>query len=219
MKTRSILLIGLIAALLSSCLIKSLHPFFKESDVIYKKEFLGTWTDQDSAKWVISKYEFSKGFMKGDSTDNSYLIEFYEDISAPSKFNAHLFKIDNILYVDFFPVIKDQMEDFFSFHLVPTHSLARIEFKDNDQVFINWFSEQWIHKLFEENRVKISHETISMDGSENAAGYVLTASTNELQQFIRKYGNEIKTINYEDDKDFLCIRLNKVKCKSKSSDL
>ncbi len=219
MKKKAFVLIGLMAILLSSCLIKSLHPFFKESDVIYKKEFLGTWIDQDSAKWVISKYEFSKGFMKGDSTDNSYLIEFYEDTLAPSKFNAHLFKLDNILYVDFFPVLKDQMEDFFSFHLVPTHSLARIEFKDNGQVFINWFSEDWIHKLFEENRVKISHETISMDGGENAAGYVLTASTNELQQFIRKYGNEIKTIDYEEDENFLCIRLNKVKCKSKSSDL
>ena len=75
MKTRNIIFIGILALAITGCFVKSLHPFYKESDVVFKNELLGTWLDEDSATWRINPFIFTKGFMKGDSTDNSYLVE------------------------------------------------------------------------------------------------------------------------------------------------
>lgn len=64
---------------LSGCLVTSLHPFYKESDVVFNTQLLGTWLDEDSAIWRINPFVFSKGFMKDDSTDNSCLVEMQDD--------------------------------------------------------------------------------------------------------------------------------------------
>jgi hypothetical protein len=211
MKTKSIVLIGIMAAMLSGCLVKSLHSFYDESDVIYKPELTGNWLDDDSSKWVISRYSFSKGFLKGDSLDNSYLVEMFEDSARPSRFNVHLFSVNGILYLDFLPLKDDRDQDFYDIHLVPAHSLARVRFDSNDRMSISWFNEEWLNKLFEENRVKISHEVIQTDETGYGKQYVLTASTGELKKFIVKYGNDPDAFSEDDNKNFISLKLTRVK--------
>lgn len=211
MKTRKIILIGILATMMSGCLVKSLHPFYAESDVIYKPELTGKWLDDDSSKWVISRFTISKGLFKGDSLDNSYLVEMYEDTTRPSKFNVHLFSINGLLYLDFLPIRDKGEQEFYDFHLVPAHSLARVRFDSNDRMTISWFNEEWLNKLFEENRVKISHEVILSDETGYGKQYVLTASTSELKKFIVKYGNDPNAFNDEDNKNFFYLKLNRAK--------
>jgi hypothetical protein len=58
-------------------------------------------------------------------------------------------------------------------------------------VQIKWFNEEWLGSLFEQNRIKISHETVKNEsGKETDNFYLLTASTDELQKFILKYGKD-----------------------------
>jgi len=211
MKTRNIIIIALVGLLLSSCLVKSLQPFFHNEDVIYNPTLLGTYIDNDSAKWVIKQHVYSKGFMQGDTADNSYLVELHEEDSSISKFNVHLFELDGIYYLDFFPVLSDRYDNFVGYHMVPVHSLARIEVKSNDHLVISWFDEEWLNKLFEENRVKISHEVISVGEYKETKEYVLTASTDELQKFVRKYGKEHLNQACNEDSDGVCVNLNRVK--------
>lgn len=211
MKTKAIVLIGLMAALLSGCLVKSLHSFYAESDVIYKPEFNGSWMDDDSTRWVISQYSFKKGFMKGDSLDNSYLVEMYEDSARPSRFNVHLFSVNGILYLDFLPLKDDREQDFYDIHLVPAHSLARVRFDSNNRMTISWFSEDWLQKLFEENRVKISHEVVYADQTGYGTQYTLTASTDELKKFLVKYGDDPNVFDEENKSNFITLKLNRTK--------
>ena len=207
MKTRATVLFTLMVILFSGCVVKSLHQFYQEEDVIYDETLLGSWIDGDSARWVIKQYTFSKGFMKDDSTDNSYLVELYEDDHEPQKFNAHLFKLDGYLYFDFKPVRDDRDEGFIDLHLISAHSLGLVEISDQDNISIGWFEEEWLGKLFEENRVKISHEVINGATGDYGKEYVLTASTDELQKFISKYGKPDENELCKEDENVLCVQL------------
>lgn len=211
MKTKEIVLIGLVATMLSGCLVKSLHSFYDESDVVYKPELNGTWIDDDSARWVISRFTIPRELFKPDSLDNSYLVELYENSAPPSKFNVHLFTVDGLWYLDFMPIKVDSDQEFLSYHYVPAHSLARIGFDNNNSLSISWFSEDWLQKLFEENRVKISHEVVRGDETGYGTQYILTASTDELKKFLAKYGNDPDVFNEEDNKNFLTLKLNRTK--------
>ena len=81
-------------------------------------------------------------------------------------------------------------------HHFPTHTLARIG-KDKDGIMLYWYGEEWLTDLFEQNRIKIHHETV--DISPGYTRHVLTAQTDELQKFITKYANSPKLgINVEE---------------------
>ncbi|MCB2219949.1 MAG: hypothetical protein KQI35_06095 [Bacteroidetes bacterium] len=211
MKTRSVIFIGILALLLSSCLVKSLHPFFKEQDVVYNPKLLGTYLDGDSATWNIKQHVFSRGFMKGDTADNSYLVEMIDEDGVQSNFNAHMFDLNGMLFLDFFPILDDRYDNFSGYHLVPVHSLARIQIESANRLVISWFDEEWLNTLFEENRVKISHEVIQVGDYKETKEYVLTASTNELQKFISKYGKENLPEDCNESSDGVCVTLNRVK--------
>ncbi|MGC9344920.1 MAG: hypothetical protein ACP5E3_19600, partial [Bacteroidales bacterium] len=89
-----------------------------------------------------------------------------------------------------------------------SHSVARVEFYSDGNFAFFWYDEEWLNELFEQNRVKISHEVIQQEKSESMTAYVLTASTEELQKFLLKYGEEINIFNrinkdkVEQGKDF-----------------
>jgi hypothetical protein len=208
MKKKSIILIGAMAMILSSCLVKSLHQFYNEEDVIFEEKLIGEWYDSDSTYWKISPYIFSKGFMKGDSVDNSYLVEMFEEDSLhPSRFNVHLFKLKDKLFLDFMPIRDDSQQSMVDLHLVPTHSIAGVNFQPNDKVEISWYNESFLEDLFSENRIKISHEIIKSGQYSSEKEYVLTASTDELQKFLLKFGTRPSSKMCEDDDNFLCTTL------------
>lgn len=212
MKTRNIIFIGILALAISGCFVKSLHPFYEESDVVFNKKMVGTWLDEDSATWRINPFVFSKGLMNGDSTDNSYLVEMFDDTTNISTFNVHMFKLEDKVYLDFEPIRGDRYDEMIDIHMIPAHTIARFDFVSEDEILIAWFNQDWLNDLFEENRVKIAHEVIATAEENYTKEYILTASTDELQKFIIKYGNAEDAYLCEDENDiFLCTRLNRVK--------
>jgi hypothetical protein len=182
-KLVSFLLITVMAVLLQGCIVKSIHPFFRESDVVFKKELLGTWTDQDNRQWVIKPIK---------EKPNAY--EMLRHGENDVTFAAHLFSLQGELYFDFFPVSSDSNEDFalFTLHLMPTHSIAKVDVLTKDEIRIKWHNEAWMQSLFDQNRIKISHEVLSDETSRDDKDkiYILTAETDELQKFVVKYGGE-----------------------------
>ncbi len=207
MKTRILVSTFFLMLLLSGCVVKSLHRFYNEEDVIFDKSLLGSWVDEDSARWVIKPFTFPKGFMQDDSTDNSYLVELYEDDDEPQKFNAHMFTLDGKKYLDFKPLRDDRYDDFLDVHFISAHSIALVEINGSGELVIGWFNNEWLEKLFRENRVKVSHEVVRGATASEGTEYVLTASTEELQKFIRKYGVPGENGLCVEDDNFLCIQL------------
>ena len=175
----------LVLASLTGCLVSSLHPFFKEKDKFYDEEMAGTWIDGDSCIWTIQRNTYFTQFMGTEKLDNSYKITYFEEEDKPGSFVGTLFQLKGVNYVDFYPDSNEDhcVNDFLCWHHVPTHTLARVQY-NSDSILLYWFAEEWLTELFEENRIRIKHETIEYA---DFTRQLLTASTDELQKFIKKY--------------------------------
>jgi hypothetical protein len=189
----------LVLASMTGCLVSSLHPFFKEKDKFYDEEMAGTWIDGDSCIWTIQPNKSNDNFKGPEKTDDSYKITYYDEKDKPGHFSGTLFQLKGVNYVDFYP---DSNEDhcvnaLLCWHHVPTHTLARVQY-NSDSILLYWFAEEWLTELFEQNRIRIKHETIEFPDYER---HLLTASTDELQKFIKKYVNGPK-MTEEVDKVF-----------------
>lgn len=187
MKRPFVIVTILVLASMTGCLVSSLHPFFKEKDKFYDEEMVGTWIDGDSCIWTIQRNTYITQFMGTEKMDNSYKITYYEDEESPGLFTGTLFQLKGVDYVDFYPEADKEhcVNDFMCWHHIPTHTLARVQY-NSDSILLYWFAEEWLTELFEENRIRIKHETIDHP---DFPRHLLTASTDELQKFIKKYVN------------------------------
>ena len=190
---------SLILLLLSGCLVKSLHPFYKENQSLFKKELIGTWIGKDSSKWNIVQGKKTTGLFKPDVPENAYLIT-YTDNKGSAVFKVHLFQLDNHLFLDFYPEDAVCSNDLMSMHLVPMHTVARIELTAG-RIIIRWYNEEWLIGLFKQNKIRIPHEKIPYaSGKVNDVDFqvILTASTDELQKFMLKYANDPNALKNDD---------------------
>jgi len=188
MKTKNLIMISLVIFLISGCFVKSLHPFYKENEVIYKRELTGNWEGNDSSTWKIEQGKKYAGLFKPDIPDNAYLIT-YTDKKGVAIFSVHLFQLDNRYFLDFYPEEVESTNDLMAIHLVPMHTVARVDFTPGKMV-IQWYNEEWLINLFRQNKIRIAHEKVPMSevktGEDNFQ-VVLTASTDDLQKFMLKY--------------------------------
>jgi hypothetical protein len=147
---------------------------------------VNTWTDQDGHQWEIKPVK---------EKSNAYEMHWRQD-GKDVVFLAHLFKLGDALYLDFLPLSDGRSDDgapaIFNLHLMPTHSIAKVDILNRGEVKIKWFNEEWLRSLFQQNRIRIKHEVIydEFPKDDDDKMYVLTASTDELQKFVVKYGGE-----------------------------
>jgi hypothetical protein len=207
MKTRNFLMTGLIALLLTGCFVKSLHPFYKEGDIIFKKELIGTWTDKDSSVWKIEQGTRSPGLLKPAQPDNSYLLTLTEK-KGTSVFRVTMFQLGGKQFLDFYPEEVECANDMMASHLVPMHTVARVEL-NGGKLVIRWYNEEWLMELFRQNKIRIAHEKIPVDpGSTNGDfQVVLTAPTDELQKFMLKYSDDPEA--FKNDFTFVLSKTNR----------
>ncbi len=209
MRRSKLIILILALTAMSSCLVSSLHPFYKEKDKKFDTTMLGNWIDGDDCIWTIEPNTFNEiiwGENKTDSIhhvtytesfpgeekmDGTYKIVYYEDENKKSILTTTLFQLNGVDYVDFTPDPNEDhsTSDMTAYHHVPVHTLARVQYC-KDSILLYWYGEEWLQELFEENRIRIKHETV--EGFEYDR-QLLTASTDELQKFIKKYANDPKT--------------------------
>ncbi|MCG1035112.1 hypothetical protein [Polaribacter sargassicola] len=194
MKTKSIILL-ICTFLLTSCVVKSLHPFYTKETISFDESFIGNWQDSKKGTWTI--VSFKEEMLKENPLEklkkddvkiyneykNSYYIKRnFEDREV--LFIATPFIINNQRYLDFFPIDhQENMDNLLESHSVYTHSLVKYDVQKNGQIEIRWLDEDKIEDLFKERKIKIQHETFGLL-NEN---YLLTASSKDLQKFITKY--------------------------------
>ena len=188
MKTRNYILISLVILLMSGCFVKSLHPFYKENEAIFNQELTGDWLGDDSSTWKIEQGKKFTGLFKPDMPEKSYLIT-YTDKKGVALFKVCLFKLGNRYFFDFYPEEIESTNELMAIHLVPMHTVARVDFSP-EKMMIQWYNEEWLIGLFRQNKIRIAHEKVPInDGKmeEDNFQVVLTASTDDLQKFMLKY--------------------------------
>ncbi len=111
--------LGLVVALMatqSSCVIRSIHPWFPASDVVQEPDLLGGWVGTEQGKDVAVT------FVRGDR--NELIVQYVEGTSYGT-FRATLGKIAGEFFLDFRPVeAPPGIEGFLS---IPGHSVAKLE--------------------------------------------------------------------------------------------
>ena len=199
MKIKTIIILGILSMLVSSCILSSLFPLYKESDLIRDDRIVGSWlTDKQedhidywTFEWLDTA-ETGSGWFGPDewakyNSGKTYRLIATED-SLEQEFAAHLFELDGSTYIDFYPVDFEVEHGFLSWHMVPVHIFSQIEI-DEDKLIFYWFDPDYFADLIEQNKIKISH-------IDNEGEILITASTDELQKFVKKYRNEV--INFSE---------------------
>lgn len=191
-----------ILLLLTGCGIPSVHPLYEPDDLIIKEELTGKWKNKSgkTVYQVLSLQDLKNNQPIRDSLDigddegfvkefvemglhNIYLI-FDNDVLVTDKgdknteaYLAGLLKLGDTFYLDLYKY--PNFQDNFSY---PVHIFVKVEIKENS-ITIHEFREQWIKDLIKNRQIRIKHE-VSFDN------FLLTAPSQELKNFVRKYGND-----------------------------
>jgi hypothetical protein len=178
-----------------SCTIFSLHPLYEENDLLEEPELLGLWQDTDEGDEYVSfekledkKYLFRYMEAKGDTgqSDDKEDGMFFNrpSIADTVSFEAGLLQVGDHYFLDLYPYYEGEKDEgFYLFrNFIPTHSFLKIEWKDQ-QLVMYIFELDHMKNLFEQNRIRIKHEMFE-------DYIVITASTDELKQFISKYADD-----------------------------
>lgn len=188
--------VAVILFLLTGCGIPSVHPLYEPDDLIVKQELTGKWKKDDGQTiyQVFNlqdlKYNQTIRDSLGIGEDDELIKEFEEkgltniyliadsDIGGKEAevYLAGLLELDNNYYLDLYKY--PNFQDDFSY---PVHIFVKVEVRDN-QITMHEFREQWIKDLIKNRQIRIKHE-------ESFDNFLLTAPPSELQNFVRKYGN------------------------------
>lgn len=195
MKSKGILL-TLSILLFSSCIVKSLQPFYTKSSLYYNEHLLGEWTDHKKGQWTVEsvKAKFEEDQNDGvelteedklayETYKDGYFITYIKN-EKEAGFIAMPFKIENQYFLDFIPLnIEDEeINSLAAEHLLKTHSVAKLDFTSDNNVMFSWLSEERLKDIFNANKIRLKHEKIGPEKT-----LLLTASSEELYAFLKKY--------------------------------
>ncbi|WP_295128897.1 hypothetical protein [uncultured Chitinophaga sp.] len=175
----------------SSCL-TTLYPLFKPEDLTFDDRLLGNWgtgssgdvvTFERGSQQLFSELPAGLQFLAG----KAYLVTSRDNEGEiRQRYYAFLFRIDGNLYMDYYPAATPEIQTYSPFyvaHFVRLHSLYKFKM-DNPQTFeIKQFDSGYMSELINNKQVRIRHER-NADG-----GILITASTAELQDYVKKYGD------------------------------
>ncbi|MCK5464695.1 MAG: hypothetical protein KAI95_16820 [Bacteroidales bacterium] len=190
MKTRTIILIAMLALMAGSC-IPSLFPLYTNEDLITDDRIVGTWDAGDGGIWVIERLDYSPSsdFFSSDWSDtkekNTYKLvvtEIDRVDTLEAEFLVHMLVLGGQHYLNYYPVDYELDHDFMSWHMIEANNFSKVWITE-DSISLGFFDPSYLEELIDENRIKISH--IRHDN-----GILLTARTRELQKFVIKYGDE-----------------------------
>jgi hypothetical protein len=195
MKNRNTFFIAACILFLSSCVVKSLNPFYTKKSISFDERFIGTWEDTSKGVWTIIsvKDEMTKDTpLKKMKKSQSQLYAEYKNSyyigrqhkGEESLFLATPFKINNQTFLDFYPLdLRNGNGNLLENHIVYTHSLVKYDVNNKGEIEIRWLDEDKIEALFREKKIKMKHSKVGALKDK----YLLTASSTELEKFIEKY--------------------------------
>ncbi|WP_347921932.1 hypothetical protein [Pontimicrobium sp. SW4] len=202
--------------LLNSCIVKSLQPFYTPESIAYQESFTGKWIDKGERTWEVVSFkevflEENKDLSKVTDEDKvifeKYKAGYFITLTKKDKESSFLampFKIENQLFMDFIPFDYETItNDLTSQHLLNTHSVAKVDETENNTLKLTWLDEGRLKDLFEKDQLKLKHELIGLEES-----FVLTASSEELYGFLKKYLNSNIENKWESSEKFILTKVN-----------
>jgi hypothetical protein len=166
-----------LTVLFSSCLmIPSMKPFYTDEDVVFDENLLGKWGNEKP-----DQEDFTLIFRK--RTDSSYTVESFS-YNRIGVFEVHLFKLDDQHYLDFYPIMGENVNDFHALHFIPAHTIMQCRL-EGDRLAVIAFNLREFEELLKSGELVegLRYERFRYEEAEQD-GIVLTSPTEELQSFI-----------------------------------
>ncbi len=154
--------------LIAGCVVSSMYPLFTEKDLAFDPALVGTWAGQDEDDTLLFQDAGAKAY------NLIYIVE-----GQKLKFVAHLVQLGEFKFLDVYPKMS---KDHDGYHLIPAHTFWRVQ-SDGNILLAAWLDQDWIKERIAKKEVRIPHLLIE-------DRVILTASTEELQKFVLKYGDE-----------------------------
>lgn len=206
MKKHFIIVVAIVViTTLSGCL-STLHPLFTEKELVFDPRLLGAWKT-DGPDTLFFERGTAESFNQLPESlrrlaSKAYVVRAKDD-NEEIRYYVFLTRLGKELYLDYFPCeskTRLQYDNFYKQHLVKMHSLYRIRFQNDGKFEVSQFDEGFLEDLIKNKKLRIQHE-VRFDGS-----YVITAPTEELQQYVLKY-SDVPAAYYADH-DATYIKIN-----------
>jgi len=190
---RALLSLILVLALTGCVPVESIHPFWSEDKLVQEPAIVGTWVAEEKPGGTNFVLRF-------ENARDGYLVSFYSTRPDASwkfaedwavQFDGHLVRLGGSLFLDLYPKavsFKDETaiaEDLFIFFR-PVHTLYRIRV-EGDALAVDFLDDGWLKEKIKEKKLTVRQEDV-------ARGYVLTASTQELQEMVTQLVPEMQPI-------------------------
>lgn len=212
-------IISIIVFVTASSCVTSWQPLVTYNTAIADNRLEGEW-EQDGQEYIVQKIfnsdlymEIQKDLEKSRKENNGQLSEKdKKDSTLFSKSYSIKYVKDGIQYLLLGSITKLNGMSFMNFTPIDLkntdstskepeinlpsrlncYTIARVQFTTSNIMKLDFIDGDFLYKQIKAGRMKIKNETDEMYDT-----FVITASTNELQQFIQKYGNDSRFFNKE----------------------
>lgn len=194
----------------SGCL-STLYPFFTEKDLAYNPVIIGEWQYASKAEkgsilfQAIPKEKLSElapGVRK--IAAKGYLGTWKDSTGKlKSQYFVFLAKIGNYFYMDRYPTEMDsvnQVAAVFKQHYLKMHTCYRVDISNHNLFSMKRLERSFLDDLIKKNEIRMHY---AETGDFNKT--IITASTEELQAYLLKYGDNPKA--YNTDYSYMCTRI------------
>ena len=179
MKTKlNIIAFYLLALTIGGCVpVLSIQPLFSEDELFFDPNLLGLWKAADSNQtWQFSRSE----------DPNIYKLVITENDRKQGNFLAALGELEDNLFLIIYPQESaGQESDFYKLHTLGLCSFMKVE-QLNPNLKIAMMDDERVNKIIETDPNILKHEIVDN---------VLTAPTQELQEFVIEYGINVDDAN------------------------
>lgn len=168
--------------LMQSCLVPSFYPLYEIDDVVEVEAFEGEWLSS-SFYWTISKAEKKSYRLIYRECDDPVNYPKQYAVCSMAEFRMNLIELDGSYYADFYPINYMNTENqLLNNHLKAFHTFARMSIDETGNLKIEFLNREWLEDLLEKDPNAIDYVTADED-------IVLTATTKEIQAFVKKHAN------------------------------
>ncbi len=190
------------AVFVAGCIVTSVEPFYTSKDLTFDPALVGNWTN---AKEAGERWKFEIG------ATNAYRLTYTDDKKS-SVMLARLFKLEGESFLDLFTTEeKDDAQP----PPIPAHSLLRV-FQITPNLRMAMLNYEWLAEVLTQDPKALRHHIIKSEDESDKGRLVLTASTSELQDFIRKH---LKTEEAWKDAFELNLDVSPAKTEGRTNDL